>query len=133
MIEIASQIVVCLILAASIGFLIGFILGKFLVKDGRCIHNFSIKYHAGAQSNVYNKPLITSIPRPRGKDDLKKIEGIDKNTELKLNSLGIYHFDQIAKWSEKNCLWVENYLELEKNHIAQARWKEQAKNLCSQQ
>ena len=127
MIEIASQIVLCLVIATVIGFLIGFLVGKAFAGDRAPIYN-SVTSHGGAAAgNIYNKPLIRSSPRPTGKDNLSKIEGIDNELEYKLNELGIYHFDQIAKWSPKNCHWVEEYFTLEDNQISESRWVEQAK------
>ncbi len=125
MIEIASQIVLCLVIAAFIGFLIGIVIGKAF--SGARTYN-SVTAHGGAAAgNIYNKPLIRSAPRPIGKDDLQKIEGIDAALEDRLNELGIYHFDQIAKWSAKNCHWIEEYLTLEDSQIKEANWIGQAK------
>ncbi len=129
MIEIASQIVFCLIIAAIIGFFIGFIIGREFIGERTSVYN-SITTHSGAASgNIYNKPLIRSFPRPNGKDNLQEIEGINKELELKLNKLGIFHFDQIAKWNIKNCHWIEEYLKLEDNQIKEASWVEQAQGL----
>ena len=101
MIEIASQIVLCLVIAAFIGFLIGLVIGKAFSGERAKTYN-SITAHGGAAGgNIYNKPLIRSAPRPMGKDDLKEIEGIDADLEARLNELGIFHFDQISKWSAK--------------------------------
>ncbi|XPV68466.1 MAG: hypothetical protein ACNI25_14340 [Halarcobacter sp.] len=129
MIEIASQIVLCLVLAAFIGFLIGFIIGKAF-GGGRTKVYSSIpsNMHNKVQANVYNKPLIRSAPRPGGKDDLKEIEGIDIELEGKLNELGIFHFDQITKWNARNCHWVEEYFILEDNQVIEQDWVGQAKN-----
>ncbi len=130
MIEIASQIVFCLVIAAIIGFFIGFIVGKAFGGDRNPVYNKITTSHSGvASGNIYNKPLIRSTPRPNGKDNLREIEGIDKALELKLNELGIFHFDQIAKWSAKNCHWVEEYLTLEDNQISESTWVEQAQSL----
>lgn len=125
MVEVASQIVVCLALAAFIGFLIGLIIGRAFGGD-RNPYGTVTTHNGTGGGNIYNKPLIRSAPRPNGKDDLKNIEGIDKNLENKLNELGIYHFDQIAKWNSKNCHWVEEYLRLESSQIKDAKWVEQA-------
>ncbi|MCP4969198.1 MAG: hypothetical protein GY932_01235 [Arcobacter sp.] len=129
MIEIASQIVLCLVIAAFLGFLIGFILGKSKGTDNKSLYNTNSISYGGAQGNIYNKPLIRSSPRPMGKDDLQEIEGIDTELEDKLNELGIFHFDQIAKWNAKNCHWVEEFFILEDNQIKEANWIEQAKGL----
>ena len=131
MVEIASQIVLCLVIAAFIGFLIGLVIGRVFCGEKNNTYN-SITAHGGAAGgNIYNKPLIRSSPRPMGKDNLREIEGIDSDLESKLNELGIYHFDQIAKWSPKNAHWVEEYLTLEDNQVKEANWIEQAKGLSS--
>lgn len=131
MIEIASQIVLCLIIAAFIGFLIGFIIGKAFGGEKTSVYNTATAHGGAAAGNIYNKPLIRSAPRPKGKENLKEIEGIDSELEAKLNELGVFHFDQIAKWSAKNCHWVEEYLTLEDNQIKEQNWIEQAKALTT--
>ncbi|RXJ91736.1 hypothetical protein CRV01_01195 [Arcobacter sp. CECT 8983] len=130
MIEIASQIVLCLVIAALIGFFIGLIVGKLIgEKNQSSIYSANTVSHVGAQSNIYNKPLIRSAPRPMGKDSLQEIEGIDKNLEVRLNEIGIFHFDQIAEWTPKNCKWIEEYLKLEHNQIEEENWLIEARNL----
>ncbi len=49
-----------------------------------------------------------SLPQPRksGADDLTKISGVGKSIEKKLNALGIFHYDQISKWSAANQQWI---------------------------
>lgn len=129
MVEIASQIVFCLVIAAFIGFLIGFLIGRAFGGERRPVYN-SVTSHGGAAAgNIYNKPLIRSSPRPTGKDNLQKIEGINRELEGKLNELGIFHYDQIAKWSAKNCHWIEEYFTLEDNQIKEEDWIEQAKKI----
>lgn len=128
MVEIASQIVLCLVIAFVLGIIVGFIIGKALGTQKASVYN-TITSHSGVTGNVYNKPLIRSAPRPVGKDNLQEIEGIDSLLENKLNELGIFHFDQIAKWNYKNCHWVEEYFTLEDNQIKEASWVEQAKAL----
>ena len=131
MIEIASQIVLCLVIAAFIGFLIGLVIGKAFAGERKNSYN-SVTAHGGAAAgNIYNKPLIRSAPRPKGKDNLQEIEGIDASMEEKLNELGIFHFDQMAKWSAKNCHWVEEFLTLEDDQIKESNWIEQAKELTT--
>ncbi len=102
-------------------------MGKGFSSDKSLSYNTVTAHGGAAAGNIYNKPLIRSAPRPNGKDQLSQIEGIDKTLEEKLNQLGIFHFDQIAKWSSKNCHWVEEYLTLEDNQIKEQNWIEQAK------
>lgn len=131
MIEIASQIVLCLVIAAFLGFLIGFLMGKSFCIKNSSVYDKITPHGGSAAGNIYNKPLIRSAPRPRGKDTLSEIDGISKELEVKLNNLGIFHFDQIAKWNPKNCHWVEEYFVLEDNQIEEQNWISQAKNLTN--
>jgi len=150
MAEIASLIVVNLLVAAFIGFLIGYFVGKGSEKSSNCPPAVekddqgnpvktkkkeakikpSVNPIFRKNASVDNKPLVLSTPRQSGKDNLSKIKGIDLKIQNELNSLGIFHFDQISKWSSKNCDWVEEYLHLA-NHTKQFQWVEQAKILES--
>ncbi|MEZ5938062.1 MAG: hypothetical protein R3C52_07565 [Hyphomonadaceae bacterium] len=51
-----------------------------------------------------------------------KLEGL-------LNKLGVYHFDQIASWSEREIAWVNNAIAF-KGRIERERWVEQANQLA---
>lgn len=131
MIEIASQIVICLIIAAFLGFLIGFLIGRGSGRNGVYSNTISAA-NVKIRGNIYNKPEIRSRPRPSGKDDLKEIDGVDYALEDSLNQLGVFHFDQIAKWTDKNCDWVEEYLDVEERGIIKTqRWVSQASDLTS--
>lgn len=75
-----------------------------------------------------DKPSALKEPRGGNKDDLKKIKGVGPKLEETLNGLGIFHFDQIAKWSRKEIIWVDDYLSF-KGRIDRDGWIAQAKNL----
>lgn len=75
------------------------------------------------------KPELLSTARPEGKDDLKKISGVGPKLEETLNSMGIYHFDQIAKWRKKEIIWVDSNLRF-KGRIERDDWMAQAKILA---
>jgi predicted flap endonuclease-1-like 5' DNA nuclease len=65
----------------------------------------------------------------RGKaDDLKQIAGIGPKLEQKLNSLGIWHHDQIAGWTQANVDWVNSAISF-RGRIERERWVSQAKDL----
>lgn len=70
------------------------------------------------------------LPAARGgaPDDLRMVEGITPRIESTLNSLGVYHFDQIAAWSSSNIDWLERYLAF-KGRIGREKWVEQARTL----
>lgn len=65
----------------------------------------------------------------RGKaDDLKQIAGIGPRLEQKLNSLGIWHYEQIASWTQANIDWVNSAISF-RGRIERERWVSQAKDL----
>jgi predicted flap endonuclease-1-like 5' DNA nuclease len=49
-------------------------------------------------------------PRNGVPDHLQRIRGIGKGNEELLNSLGIYHFGQIAAWTPAEVRWVASHL-----------------------
>jgi predicted flap endonuclease-1-like 5' DNA nuclease len=144
MVEIASLIVVNLLIATLIGFVIGYFVGKgsnsLKSIDSDKSNDNSVKSESKAKSGINpifkknsgidTKPLVLSSSRPTGKDNLKKIKGIDSKVETDLNNLGIYHFDQIAKWSNKNCDWIDEFLLLP-GYSKKFQWVDQAKILAS--
>jgi NADH-quinone oxidoreductase subunit E len=71
------------------------------------------------------------LPAPRGgtPDPLQKISGVGSKIEVRLHELGIFHFDQIAGWSEEQEQWVDNQLKF-KGRIARDEWVKQAKLLA---
>ena len=48
-----------------------------------------------------------------------------------LNSMGIYHFEQIANWGPEEVSWVDQNLEGFKGRATRDKWVEQAKVLIS--
>jgi len=70
---------------------------------------------------VYDSP-------PAESDDLKLISGVGPVLEEKLNSVGIYRFEQIAKWTERNVEEFEELLSLE-GRVEREDWIAQAKAL----
>jgi predicted flap endonuclease-1-like 5' DNA nuclease len=63
-------------------------------------------------------------------DDLKRIRGIGPQNEGRLHGLGIWHFDQVAKWTAQECLWVGSYLAFP-GRIEREEWVKQAKTLAA--
>ena len=141
MFEVASQIVINLLIACFIGFIAGYIVAKSRSSKIKAISNeksenfiddpkvrTSINPIFKKGFSVDNKPLVLSFPKSTGKDNLKKIKGINSRIEAELNNLGIYHFEQIAKWSNKNCEWIEAFLDIP-GSIKNNQWLDQAKIL----
>ena len=125
MLEIASEITLCLLLAALIGFILGFIVAKATGKKPNT-KNVSKKEKTPAPkesieeeietliANVSeetvsdtSKPIILDAPKDNKKDALTQIKGIGPKVEEQLNTAGIYHFEQIANWSAANIEWLE--------------------------
>ncbi|SNY92533.1 Predicted 5' DNA nuclease, flap endonuclease-1-like, helix-3-turn-helix (H3TH) domain [Cohaesibacter sp. ES.047] len=79
---------------------------------------------------VGKKPKALKKPRKGNSDDLKRIKGVGKVIEGKLNDLGIFHYDQIANWSRDEVAWVTTFLSF-KGRIDREKWIPQAKGLLS--
>lgn len=76
------------------------------------------------------KPEMLTEAREGGADDLKMIKGVGPKLEALLNSLGVYHFDQIAGWRKKEVEWVDQNLEGFKGRVSRDEWVKQAKVLA---
>lgn len=68
-------------------------------------------------------------PREGAADNLTLIKGIGSVNETKLNAHGIYHFDQIAIWTEAEIVEAETYLSFD-GRIAREDWVGQAQQLA---
>jgi len=77
------------------------------------------------------KPRGLKAPRKSGADDLKLIKGVGPKLEALLHSLGFFHFDQIANWTEAELAWVDENLEGFKGRVIRENWVEQAKAFLS--
>lgn len=73
---------------------------------------------------------MLSAARSEGKDDLKLISGVGPKLEETLNDLGVYHFDQVAKWQADDIEWVDSRLRF-KGRITRDDWMSQARILAS--
>lgn len=52
-------------------------------------------------------PAALAAPRDGAADDLAKIKGVGPKSVEKLHALGVFHYDQIAGWSDDNIKWIE--------------------------
>lgn len=75
------------------------------------------------------KPETLTKARGGKPDDLKQIKGVGPKMEELLNSLGFFHFDQVAGWSDQQVAWVDANLEGFKGRVSRDNWVEQAKIL----
>jgi NADH-quinone oxidoreductase subunit E len=63
-------------------------------------------------------------------DDLKKLKGVGPKLEKLLNGLGIYNFQQIADWQQKDVDWVNAQLVFS-GRIEREGWVSQSKTLAA--
>ncbi|UOA27635.1 NADH-quinone oxidoreductase subunit E [Pseudosulfitobacter sp. DSM 107133] len=83
------------------------------------------------QADAGKKPRTMKAPRKAGADDLKLIKGVGPKLEGLLNDIGIYHFDQIAKWGDAEVAWADENLVGFKGRVSRDSWVEQAVKLAA--
>ncbi|MCJ8327300.1 MAG: hypothetical protein MJK08_09400 [Campylobacterales bacterium] len=120
------NILVFMTISSAIAFYLGYMFGTTKAYTKKVKLNPIFKN----QCNIYHKPLIMSLPKRAGKDNLTEVKGINEALENELNKLGIFHFEQISKWTNKNLEWVEVFLGIEKQ-ISDEKWISQASSLYS--
>jgi predicted flap endonuclease-1-like 5' DNA nuclease len=76
------------------------------------------------------RPAGLSAPRAGVPDNLTRIRGVGERNEARLNSLGIYHFGQIAAWTPGEVRWIGQYLAFPER-IERDDWVGQAMILAS--
>lgn len=76
------------------------------------------------------RPEGLDAPRQGKGDDLKLIKGVGPKLEDLLNSLGFWHFDQVAAWGREELAWVDQNLEGFKGRATRDDWVAQAKILA---
>ena len=77
-------------------------------------------------------PVRLKAARKGGADDLKHMEGVGPALEKLLNSLGFFHFDQIASWTDADIATVDAEMKSFKGRIARDRWVAQAKIIATE-
>ncbi len=74
------------------------------------------------------QPDLIEQARDGRADDLKLISGIGPKLEQKLNSIGIWHYEQVAGWTQPNIDWVNAAISF-RGRIEREKWVLQAKQL----
>ena len=87
---------------------------------------------AAAPAVELSRPEGLTAPRSGVPDDLKLISGVGPTLEKLLHSLGYFHFDQIASWTEQEVAWVDDNLEGFKGRVSRDNWIAQAQELSRQ-
>lgn len=64
-------------------------------------------------------------------DDLKKISGVGPKLEVLLNKNGVFHFDQIAAWSQEEIAYMDDQLSF-KGRIERDGWLDQAAGFAAE-
>ncbi len=77
------------------------------------------------------RPARLDAAREGGPDDLKRIVGVGPKIEVLLHALGVYHFDQIAGWSEAELAWIDDNLEGFRGRARRDRWVDQARDFVA--
>jgi predicted flap endonuclease-1-like 5' DNA nuclease len=77
------------------------------------------------------RPARLDGPRGGKGDDLKRIKGIGPKLEALCNSLGFWHFDQIAAWTPAEVNWVDQNLQGFTGRVSRDNWIEQARVLAA--
>ena len=86
---------------------------------------------APAAAPVDAAPVLHDAPKDSKADDLELIWGVGPKLRELLNKMGVWHFDQIASWTEKEIRWVDARLEDFKGRIERDDWIGQSKKLAS--
>ena len=89
------------------------------------------KVQPARQPSPDGKPELLKKPKSGKGDDLKLIWGVGPKLEQMLNTMGVWHFDQIAAWTAKELAWVDDRLEGFKGRAKRDDWVKQAKKLSS--
>jgi predicted flap endonuclease-1-like 5' DNA nuclease len=84
----------------------------------------------GNTTGQSTKPEMLRAPRDGGADDLKQIKGVGPKLEQLLNSMGVYHFDQIAGWTADEVAWLDDNLQGFKGRVSRDDWVAQAQVLA---
>ena len=72
------------------------------------------------------------LDAPNGEpDDLTQIKGIGAKLSALLNELGVFHYSQIAAWTDADGEWIDDKLAF-KRRVAREKWIEQAKTLVAE-
>jgi NADH-quinone oxidoreductase subunit E len=76
-------------------------------------------------------PVTLKAARGGQADDLKLIWGVGPKMEALLHSMGFFHFDQIAAWTDENLRWVDRRLEGFKGRARRDDWIGQSRKLAT--
>lgn len=90
------------------------------------------KAPATSKATKASGPEILAGSRGGKADDLKQIEGIGPAMEKMVNGFGVYHFDQIASWSDADVAFFDAKMDRFKGRITRDKWVAQAKIIVTE-
>lgn len=95
----------------------------FDVRPADPVHN---------QGTVVSDDLASPfLAAPQGEiDDFRRLKGVGPKLNALLGELGVYHYHQIAAWTDGHVAIVDERLGSFKGRIERDRWREQARLLA---
>ena len=76
------------------------------------------------------KPAVLKKARAGGPDDLKMIKGVGPVLEKALHETGVFHFDQVAAWSNMDARWFDENVKGANGRVQRDGWIKQARILA---
>ena len=139
--HLTFELILWLLLAFFIGCILGCLFRKLFGGSGRQVAAMAAGAVAketktapapmpAAASGVAKRPKGLAGARDGKADELQRISGVGPKLDKTLNSLGYFHFDQIANWSPDEVQWVDEHLRF-KGRIEREEWIPQAKLLAA--
>ncbi len=84
---------------------------------------------ASAEQMAEARPAF-ALDGPAGEpDDLKRISGIGPRIEQQLNDIGVYHFRQVAAFTQEDVAWINHHLPFQ-GRLEREDWIGQARILA---
>jgi predicted flap endonuclease-1-like 5' DNA nuclease len=76
------------------------------------------------------KPAVLAKAREGGPDDLKMIKGVGPVLEKALHETGVFHFDQVAAWTNVDARWFDDNVKGANGRVVRDGWIKQARILA---
>lgn len=146
MLYLVSKILILLLIAAVLGFVIGWYLRQYFMQKVTSEMQMDYSKNQGNKTDA-KLDVDASLEKPvrikKGqkasaseskmvKDNLQKINGIGTLLETRLNQLGIYSFEQISKWNNADIEKISKNIGPFHDRIKRDNWIKQAKKLSNQ-
>lgn len=98
---------------------------KKRVAEGEANEKVAAKTAASSDGETAKPGNLLSAPRDGQADDLTALNGVGPAMQTKMNEAGVYHFDQIAAWTEAEAEYMADQLGAASK---MAGWVEDAKS-----